>query len=148
MKKLSVIFLAAMLMGCNTQTPDSIKIGVIAPMSGPAGFFGEEVQAIVAHLQTEFPENVEVIIEDGKCSGGDAVTAFNKLTDIDGVDAIFGGICSPESLAIAPLTAQKEIGRQEIQQYKVLSLFLDNLCYLKQFLFYEKNNCLILKRQY
>lgn len=109
MKKLSLVLLAAMLAGCNIQTSDSIKIGVIAPMSGPAGFFGEEVQAIVSHLQTQLPANVEVIFEDGKCRGGDAVTAFNKLTDIDNVDAIFGGICSPESLAIAPLTNEKQI---------------------------------------
>jgi len=115
MKKILISLLAIFLTGCSSnliQKQDSLKIGVIAPLSGPASGFGEEVSAILNFAQTnlgENAENIELIFEDGKCNGSDAVTAFNKLVDIDSVDVIIGGVCSPESIAIAPLADQNQI---------------------------------------
>ena len=50
---------------------------------------------------------LELIVEDSKCSAQDAITAYNKLTDVDGVKIILGSTCSSSMLGAAPL-AEKE----------------------------------------
>ena len=46
---------------------------------------------------------LELIVEDSKCSAADAVTAYNKLTDVDGLKIILGTSCSGAMLGAAPL---------------------------------------------
>ena len=46
---------------------------------------------------------LELIVEDSKCSAQDAITAYNKLTDVDGVKIILGTSCSGAMLGAAPL---------------------------------------------
>ena len=50
---------------------------------------------------------LKLIVEDSKCSAQDAITAYNKLTDVDGVKIILGATCSGSTLGAAPL-AEKE----------------------------------------
>ena len=50
---------------------------------------------------------LELIVEDSKCVAQDAITAYNKLTDVDGVKIILGTTCSGAMLGVAPL-AEKE----------------------------------------
>ncbi len=94
-----------------TDTPgtaETVKIGVIAPLSGDAAAYGQETQKILNHrireINAEAGTKFELVYEDGKCSGSDAVSAFQKLTDIDGVKIMLAGGCSSETLGIAPLT--------------------------------------------
>lgn len=87
---------------------ETVKIGVIGPFSGDAAAYGQETQKILDHrlkeINAEEGTKFELVYEDGKCTGNDAVTAFQKLTDVDGVKIILGGGCSSETLGIAPLT--------------------------------------------
>jgi len=111
-----VLAVVLLLSGCVNQvqqpkTIETIKIGVIAPMSGDAAAYGEQAQKVLDYALPKLNEEAaksgkqyQFIYEDGKCAGGDAVTAYQKLTNIDGVKFIIGGICSSETLAIAPLT--------------------------------------------
>ena len=46
---------------------------------------------------------LELIVEDSKCAAQDAITAYNKLTDVDGVKIILGATCSGSTLGAAPL---------------------------------------------
>ena len=46
---------------------------------------------------------IELIVQDSKCSAQDAITAYNKLTDVDGVKIILGTSCSGAMLGAAPL---------------------------------------------
>ena len=46
---------------------------------------------------------LELIIEDSQCSAKEAITAYNKLTDVDGVKIILGTSCSSAMLGAAPL---------------------------------------------
>jgi len=46
---------------------------------------------------------LELVIEDSKCAAQDAITAYNKLTDVDGVKIILGTSCSGAMLGAAPL---------------------------------------------
>jgi len=92
-----------------------IKIGFIAPLTGPAAAYGEveknAVEMALAKINSsgELKRNIEVIYEDGKCNGQDAATAANKLINIDKVKIILGGLCSSETLAIAPLSEQNKV---------------------------------------
>ncbi len=46
---------------------------------------------------------LQLIVEDSKCAAQDAITAYNKLTDVDGVRIILGATCSGAMLGAAPL---------------------------------------------
>lgn len=112
-KVFSLAVLSALLMSCavtesaGLDLSETVKLGVIAPMSGDAAAFGEEQKHVldyaVAQKNSEGGVQYELVYEDGQCNGPEAVTAFQKLVDVDGVDFILGGLCSSESLAIAPL---------------------------------------------
>jgi branched-chain amino acid transport system substrate-binding protein len=87
-----------------------IKIGVIGPFTGDAAVYGEPMQKT---LQLAFDEinaaggingrQVEPIFEDGKCDGNPAVSAAQKLVNVDGVQAIIGGFCSGETIPSVPV---------------------------------------------
>ena len=46
---------------------------------------------------------MELVVEDEKCNAQDSITAYNKLTDVDGVKIILGTSCSGAMLGAAPL---------------------------------------------
>ena len=46
---------------------------------------------------------LEFVVEDSQCSAKDAISAYNKLTDVDGVKIILGTSCSGAMLGAAPL---------------------------------------------
>ena len=50
---------------------------------------------------------LELIVEDSKCTANDAITAYRKLTDVDGVKIILGATCSGGTLGVAPI-AEKD----------------------------------------
>lgn len=116
------LLLVLVLAGCaaNNQGASkelkTIKIGIIAPLSGDAAAYGEQMQRVLDYQLAKINEkykksNVqfELIYEDGKCAGNDSVSAFQKLTEIDGVKFIIGGTCSTETLAIIPLTKEGNV---------------------------------------
>jgi branched-chain amino acid transport system substrate-binding protein len=94
----------------------TVKIGFVAPLSGDAGSLGIEMQKVVSYLAEQINAKAgdngtkfEIIYEDGKCSGNDAVSAFQKLATIDGVKFIIGGLCSSETMNMAPLADQNKV---------------------------------------
>ena len=46
---------------------------------------------------------LELVVEDSQCTAKDAITAYNKLTDVEGVKIILGTSCSSAMLGAAPL---------------------------------------------
>ena len=46
---------------------------------------------------------LKLIVEDSKCAARDAITAYRKLTDVDGVKIILGTSCSSAMLGATPL---------------------------------------------
>jgi branched-chain amino acid transport system substrate-binding protein len=94
----------------------SIKFGVIASLSGGAAPYGEvlkngfqlSIDDINAHGGINgYP--VEVIYEDSKCNGKDALSAVSKLINIDKVDYVFGAVCSGEVLGALPVTEANKV---------------------------------------
>lgn len=108
----------SLLIDQKTQTPkiqpatgEPIKIGFIGPLTGDAATYGEPISNAVRLAVDEVNKSggvdgriIEVIYEDGKCTGKDAVNAVQKLVNVDKIKIIIGGVCSGEALAILPIT--------------------------------------------
>ncbi len=115
-----LILAIALLVGCKsgTQTQDKepIKIGFIAPLTGDAANLGvnsrKGVELAVKELNDAVGINgrkVEVVYEDGKCNAKDASSAGNKLINLDKVPVIIGGLCSSETIAVAPMAEDNKV---------------------------------------
>lgn len=50
---------------------------------------------------------LRLVVEDSKCTANDAITAYRRLTDVEGVKIILGATCSSATLGVAPL-AEKD----------------------------------------
>jgi len=93
---------------------NNIKIGFIAPLTGEASNVGTTLLN-VAELTIKEIENdkreqqFQLIVEDGKCSPKDAVSAVQKLISVDQVNIIIFGGCSGEVLAAAPLIDEHQV---------------------------------------
>lgn len=94
----------------STSVTGPIKIGVIVPLTGDAASYGEAVRNIYQLAVKEINNtggvdgnNIELIIEDGKCDGAGGANAAQKLVNVDKVKVILGGFCSGESLAAIPI---------------------------------------------
>ncbi len=99
-----------------SATADTIKVGIIAPLSGGAASYGIEGKNSVVMALDEINaaggiagKKVEYFIEDGKCDPAAAVSSWNKLVSVNKVEVMFGGHCSSETLTIAPLAARDHI---------------------------------------
>ncbi len=102
--------------GTDLAEGEPIKIGVISPMTGDGAVYGEPYVNILRLAADEINvaggidgHDVELIVEDGKCSGASAASAAQKLVNVDKVQIIIGGICSSESLAVIPVAEQSKV---------------------------------------
>ncbi|MBI2551738.1 ABC transporter substrate-binding protein [Candidatus Uhrbacteria bacterium] len=93
-----------------------IKIGFVAPLTGDGAAYGIPIQRAAELALADINQNggigkrqLEVVWEDGKCDPKDATAAAQKLINIDRVSAIFGGVCSSETLAMAPLAEAAKV---------------------------------------
>ena len=86
------------------------RIGVMESATGPGETYGrvaiQAKQMAVNEINAAGGINgrmLELVVEDSKCNAQDAITAYNKLTDVDGVKIILGTSCSGAMLGVAPL---------------------------------------------
>ena len=107
---LAVLMLAALACG---EGDDTYTIGVMESLTGPGETYGQVAvnakQLAVAEINAAGGINgrmLELIVEDSKCSAQDSITAYNKLTDVDGVKIILGTSCSGAMLGAAPLAEE------------------------------------------
>ena len=86
---------------------ETIKVGLIDPLTGNASFYGQSLQK---GAQLAFEEanarggvlgkKLELISEDDRCVPADGTSAAIKLITRDNVAAILGTFCSSVSLAV------------------------------------------------
>ena len=111
------LVLALVTMACAGGTgdgDDTFKMGVMESLTGPGETYGTVAQQAKQMAVDEINaaggingKMLALVIEDSKCNAQDAITAYNKLTDVDGVKIILGTSCSGAMLGAAPL-AEKE----------------------------------------
>lgn len=109
-------FLLASLVALMTQTTlaaDTLKVGVVSPITGATATFGQEnVNGIkLAHekLKKAKGKQFSLIIEDDKSDAIESTTATRKLINIDKVSAIIGEPTSSLALASAPIVQEAKI---------------------------------------
>lgn len=88
------------------ETTGPVKVGAILPLTGDGAAYGDPMQKVAQIALEKVNANgqkLEFIWEDGKCNGADAANAARKLIEVDKVQIIYGGFCSSETLAIAPI---------------------------------------------
>ncbi len=95
------------------MTPEPFRIGVMDSLTGVGESYGNPIvnakQLAVNEINAMGGINgrmLELIIEDSKCNAQDAITAYRKLTDVDGVRIILGTTCSGAMLGAAPLAEE------------------------------------------
>lgn len=136
MKKyiISVIILLIILVGAYfymnkdkslDAQPKTIKIGLIAPLSGQFSFVGDNVVAGARLYEKEWNENkynegqkLSLIIEDDGFDAKKGVTAYKKLTEIDQVDAIYN-VTSPTIDAIYDQVSNKAVPTMQLGEQAV-----------------------------
>ena len=100
-KSLPIGILGLSLIAAGANAQESIKIGVIQPLTGSVAYNGttdvngsklalDEINAKGGVLG----KKVELVIEDGQCRPANSVNAAEKLIQRDKVVAISGAFCS------------------------------------------------------
>lgn len=109
--------LALLLTGCS-KVPDTIKIGVAQPLSGPLGALGQDLLNGVNLAVTELNKSgymvdgkrvtIEVVAVDDKADAATGKQVAQQLVDA-GVVAVIGHLNSGVSIETAPIYAAKDI---------------------------------------
>jgi len=113
---LVVIVAVIGLVSLNRTTKTGVNIGVIASLTGPGAYFGEQFVNGLKIALNEVNENggingrqVNLIIEDSKTDNTTALTVAKKLVEVDGVKVILGDSWNGTTLTIMPYTNQKKV---------------------------------------
>ena len=110
-----LVVLAAVSVACagddEEQTP--YRIGVMESLTGPGETYGTVAVQSKKMALDEINEAggidgrmLEFVVEDSKCGAQDAINAYKKLTDVDGMKIILGTSCSGAMLGVAPLAEE------------------------------------------
>ena len=99
----------------NSENKEDITFGAILPLTGGASFWGESAQKGIQLAVRDVNDKggikgrkINVIFEDSACDPKQSINAFKKLTEINGVTAVIGDICSSGTLALAPLAEEQK----------------------------------------
>ncbi len=107
---------SAVAQEANGVTKDAIKVGILGSLTGPAAIWGtgNRAGAILAFEEANAAGGIngrklEWIVEDDETSPPKAIAAFKKLTEQDGVFAVFGPAASAISAAMVPVMQQSGV---------------------------------------
>jgi branched-chain amino acid transport system substrate-binding protein len=93
-----------------TNEVETVKIGFISPLTGDAASYGESIKRGVDLAAADLRmSNLEIIYEDSKCEGKEAVNAITKLIDVDKVQVVIGEACSGATLAAFPVAKDNKV---------------------------------------
>jgi branched-chain amino acid transport system substrate-binding protein len=115
-KSLLIALVGASLLPPGAFADDTIKIGVIQPLTGSVAYNGttdvngaklaaDEINAKGGVLG----KKIELVVEDGQCKPANSVNAAEKLIQRDKVVAIMGAFCSSATLAVMPVAQNYKI---------------------------------------
>ena len=97
--------------GCGEDEDDRpFRIGVMESLTGAGETYGtvavQSKQMAADEINAAGGINgrmLELVVEDSKCNALDAITAYQKLTNVDEMKIILGTSCSGAMLGVAPL---------------------------------------------
>ena len=111
---LVVIVLGTLVLSaCGPKAAETVKVGVVAPITGPVPTYGDSTVKGITFAMEEWNakggvlgKDIELVIEDGACDADSSVNAGNKLIDQDGVNYIIGEVCSSATLPLALISEE------------------------------------------
>jgi branched-chain amino acid transport system substrate-binding protein len=116
-KVAGVMILAAILLAaCGGGGGDTIKVAILAPLSGPVPTFGVMTRdgALLAIEEWNakggvLNKKIVPVVEDSQCTPDPAVNAANKVIDQDKVHYIIGEVCSKASIPVSEIANAKKV---------------------------------------
>jgi len=120
MRALKFVVLVALagglLAGCGSQGEDTVKVAILAPLSGPVPTFGVMTRdgALLAIEEWNakggvLNKKIAPVVEDSQCTPDPAVNATNKVIDQDKVKYIIGEVCSKASIPVSEIAEAKKV---------------------------------------
>ena len=107
---LAAILALAGLACSGDEQEGPFRIGVMESLTGPGETYGTVANQAKQMAADEINaaggingRRLELVVEDSKCGAQDAIAAYKKLTDVDGIKIILGTSCSGAMLGAAPL---------------------------------------------
>ena len=111
-----VLLVALLLTSCGGAASGTIKVGLLAPLSGAVPTFGVSTKEGVEQAVKEWNDKggiagkkIELVVADSQCSADPAVNAANKLIDQDKVKFLIGEVCSSASIPVSEIANPKGI---------------------------------------
>ena len=111
-----LVILAQAVMACGGDgegDTSPFRIGVMESLTGAGETYGNVAVQAKQMATDEINAGggingrmLELVVEDSKCSAQDAINAYNKLTDVDGMKIVLGTSCSGAMLGVAPLAEE------------------------------------------
>lgn len=113
MKKLISIALATALTSTFAFSKE-VKIGVIMPMSGPIGGFGQSAMEGLELMNKMAPklkngDEIKLVLVDNKSDKIESANAASKLVSYDKVSAIIGALTSTNTMAMTKIAQEAKI---------------------------------------
>ena len=98
------------LIGKKENTPsETIKIGVILPLTGDFAFVGEAMKKGVDLALDDYPNSgIKLIFEDGQLDNNMSINALNKLVNEDNVTVVFNSVVNTIK-TLTPVLKEKKI---------------------------------------
>ena len=103
----------ALACSSDSNEDEPYRIGVMESLTGPGETYGTVANHAKQLAMDEINaaggingRKLELVVEDSKCNAQDAITAYNKLTDVEDLKIILGTSCSGAMLGAAPLAEE------------------------------------------
>jgi len=110
-----LVLVVAALTACGSKE-DTIKVAILAPLSGPVPTFGVMTRdgALLAIEEWNakggvLGKKIVPVVEDSQCTPDPAVNAANKVIDQDKVHYIVGEVCSKASIPVSEIANSKKV---------------------------------------
>ena len=126
-----IVYFGAGLGGSSKSNPmtagaNPIKIGAVISLTGPAASFGEYSKKGMDLAASEINSNggingrkVEILYEDDKSDSKSAVSAYNKLVSVSGVNGVIGGLWDFLAQPLIPLASTNKIAYISPAQFRI-----------------------------
>lgn len=113
---LAAVLISACAPAASSTEAGTIKVGILAPLSGPAPTYGishrNAAQIAIDEWNAKggvLGKQIEAVVVDSQCAPDPAVNAANKLIDQDGVHYLIGEVCSKASVPVSEVAQQKGV---------------------------------------
>jgi len=105
--------LVTLIMSISVLAAETLKIGVVDPITGATATFGQEnkngLMMAAEKLKKTSKKKFEVIVEDDKSEAIEATNAIRKLLNVDKVSVVIGEVTSSNTLAMAPIAQENKV---------------------------------------